>query len=82
MYKNKALIDRTLNVPSINDNNVMMYRKLTSLIMEYNIMARDKGLPVKSIPVYSNNMNCSLMIQSLTSILKNIDKVKNIKENA
>ena len=82
MYKNRALVDRALSAPPANDNMVMTYHKLVSLIEQYNMMARDKGLPVKSIPVYSNNMNCSLMIQSVTSTLKDIDKVKNIKENA
>ena len=79
MYKNKALVDRMLNTPSVNDNNVMMYRKLTSLIEQYNIMARDKGLPVKKIPVYDDSMNRTLMVQSISNILKDISKIRGIK---
>ena len=79
MHINKALIDRALDVPPINDNAVMMYRRLISLIEEYNRMSRDKGLSTKKIPVYSNNINCALISQLTVSIIKDIDRVKNIK---
>lgn len=79
MYNNKALVDRILNTPSVNDNNVMMYRKAVSLIEQYNRMARNKGLPVKNVPVYDDSMNCTLMARSIGNILKDIDRVKNIK---
>lgn len=80
MHINKALIDRVLDVPPINDNAVMMYRRLISLIEEYNRIARDKGLHTKKIPVYSNDINCALIRQLTVSILKDIDRVKNIKK--
>ena len=80
MYKNKALIDRILNTPSVNDNNVMMYRKAVSLVEQYNIIARDKGLPTKKVPIYNDSVNCTLMRKLLGNILRDLDKVKNIKE--
>ena len=80
MYKNKALIDRILNTPSVNDNNVMMYRKLVSLIEEYNRIARDKGLPIKSAPVYNDSVNCTLMSKLLGNILKDLGRIEAIKE--
>ena len=80
MRINKALIDRALDVPSVNENAAMMYRRLISLIDQYNLLARDKGLPIKQIPVYGNNVNCALMSRLIGSIIKDIDRVKNIKE--
>lgn len=81
MYKNRPLIDKTLIAPSVNDNMVITYNKLISLIEEYNRMASDKGLPTKKIPVYSNNMNGALISRLLVNILRDIDRIKNIKED-
>ena len=79
MFINRALIDRALDIPPINDNAVMVYRRLISLIEEYNRIARNKGLPTKKIPGYVDNMNHALIRQLTVSILKDIDRVKRIK---
>ena len=80
MHINKSLIDRALDMPSVNENAVMMYRRLISLIDQYNLLARDRGLPIKSIPSYNTHMNHTLLSRLIGGIIKDIDRVKNIKE--
>ena len=60
-YENLVIPNFYDSILPNNDNNVMMYRRLISLIEEYNRMAKDKGLPTKKVPIYVNNMNCSMI---------------------
>ena len=78
MRINKALFDRMLNSPSVNDNMVMMYHKLVSLIEEYNRIAKDKGLPTKNVPVYNRLINDDLLERLIYRIHKDINVIKNI----
>ncbi len=78
MRINKALVDRRLNSPSVNDNTTMMYHKLVSLIEEYNRMAKDKELPTKSVPIYNRYINDDLLERLICRIHKDIDVIKNI----
>ena len=80
MRTNKALFDRALDMPPVNENNVMMYRKATSYIDQYNILARDKGLPIKKIPAYNRHMNCAMIANSIDNILSDIDNIKDIPD--
>ena len=80
MNINRALIDRALDAP-VNDEAVMMYHRLITLIDKYNTYATDKGLPIKNITSYNTRMNCTLLSRLMTCVLKDIDRVKRIKED-
>ena len=75
-----ALIIRELSNPSSNIDDFTIYRGLMSIIEYYNSLARRKRVPTKKIPVYNNRMNHALLKHLINNILRDIDRIKDIKE--
>ena len=79
MLINDALNNRALNTYGSAINESILYRKLTSLIEQYNRLAISKGLPTKKVPVYTSHINDVLITRSINAILNDIDELRYIK---
>ena len=79
MYTNQSLNDRVLRLPSTNDPDTSLFKRLVSLIEEYNIIAADKNLPLKSVPIYNSQMNRMIMHRVIETIVKEIERAKSIE---
>ena len=62
---------------NLNDNTI--FRSLVSAVDHYNELAKSKGLPVKRKPSYNRHMNDVLMKRLISNIIKDIDRIKNVK---
>ena len=75
-----SLIIRELSNPSSTIDDFTIYRGLMTIVEYYNALARCKRVPTKKMPVYNNRMNHALLKRLIYNILRDIDRIKDIRE--
>lgn len=72
---------RSLNAPSVDDDTIMLYNKLVSLINRSKIPDDYKRRIIESIPVYGDTINYTFLSRLISNILRDINQFKAVEED-
>ena len=72
---------RSLNAPSVDDDTIMLYNKLVSLINRSKIPDDYKHRIIESIPVYGDTINYTFLRRLIAKILSDINQFKDTEED-
>ena len=72
---------RSLNAPSVDDDTIMLYNKLVSLINRSKVPDEYKRRIIESIPVYGDTINYTFLSRLISNILRDINQFKAVEED-